>query len=428
MKKRSIPALLLGSIMLLQALPVSAAYQSAEEITLAVRPMHSSEGVYIPEDTQQVYVSPAAAAAGTTLHVGIFIEAERADLNMIVLDLVTDSESLCFDPASYRNPKMDMAEAASVYTLPDGTEFESLFIPYCLGKLSAQGRYNSSCYAMSTNFMEDNRRFRLNWQYGPLGNAESFLGGASDAFSLSEMDAALAAGTAPGEYHIRFDHTDSVAEDENKSRTIITSNETVDSKTAYADLVPGLKDLSVVVGAAQYDGAAQAFRFADETKAASPADLPGTVQVLKDGTLTEAALTNAAFSYAEAPAFPDVVTVPQTSEASLLYDGSPALTAEGRPVNVTYRIGLRGDVDLDGAVTASDAARILIFSARKGAGEEAHIADTEDDAFAQFLGDVNGSSDAQELNASDAACVLIYAAVTGSGQTPDWEKILHPAA
>ena len=63
MKKRSIPALLLGSIMLLQALPVSAAYQSAEEITLAVRPMHSSEGVYIPEDTQQVYVSPAAAAA-----------------------------------------------------------------------------------------------------------------------------------------------------------------------------------------------------------------------------------------------------------------------------------------------------------------------------------------------------------------------------
>ena len=426
MKKQRILACLLGSTLLLQALPAAAVYQNKDDITLAVRPMDSSEGV-ASSGTQQVCVTPAAAAAGTSFRFGVFIEAEYAHMDMINLDLVTDSTSLTFVPESYRNPKTDIVEPAAAYALPDGTPFESILMPYCLGTLSDKGKYSHGCYSCGTNFMDDNKRFRLFWQYGPFGNAESFLGGASDAFSLAEMEASLAPGTAPGVYHIAFDATDSVAEDENRSRTIVTSNEGEGKHASYWELVPGLKDLEIVVAAAQLDGEATAFRYADETKAASPADLHCTAKRLQDGTLADAALTDAAFTYAEAPAFPDVVTEPQTSEAVLLYGGQPVVTAEGKPANVTYRIGCRGDVDMDGSVTASDAARILIFAAQQGAGGEAHIADAENEAFAQFLGDVNGDGITPDLNASDAAFVLIYAAVNGSGNTPDWQKILHPS-
>ena len=423
MKRSFILACLLSSAMLLQPLSAAAAYEK-EDITLALRAMPSAGTL---QDPQRVYVSPSAAAEGTSLHFGIFVEAEYARLDLITLDLVTDSAYLTFVPDSYRNPKTSPAQQASSYTLPDGTVFETVYMPYCLGTLSSQGKYHYSCYSMGSNFMDEQRRFRLTWQYGPSGNAVSFLGGVSDAFSLSEMDAAIAPGTPAGVYHIQFDATDSVKEDENMSRTIVTSNEATDpKKTAYHDLVPGLKNLEIVVAGAQYDGEAAAFRFADETKSASPADLRGTAQRMQDGTLSECAFTDAAFSYAEAPAFPDVVTVPQTSEAALLYDGQPVVTTDGTPVQAAYRIGCRGDVDLDGAVTASDAARILIFAAQQGAGGEAHLADAENEAFAQFLGDVNGDGITPELNASDAAFVLIYAAVNGSGQTPDWQKILHP--
>ena len=63
MKKQRILACLLGSTLLLQALPAAAVYQNKDDITLAVRPMDSSEGV-ASSGTQQVCVTPAAAAAG----------------------------------------------------------------------------------------------------------------------------------------------------------------------------------------------------------------------------------------------------------------------------------------------------------------------------------------------------------------------------
>lgn len=432
MKTPAMIAALLGIAVCAQPLTAAAAYESAEEIALAIRPMEAAEGVWFSEDSQQVYVSPAAALAGTDMHIGVFIETERADLNMITMELQTDSASLTFDPETFRNPKMDMAEEASAYTLPDGTVFETVFMPYCLGTISAKGVYNPKCYSMGHFFPEDCRSLRVNWQYGFFGeddlNASAFLGGNSDAFSFVEMDAKLAAETAPGIYHIGFNATDSVAEDENKSHTIVTSYEGTLQVSAYADLVPCLKPLEIVVGAAQLDGDAAAFRFADDTNAAAPADLRCTVQRLQDGALTEAPLTDENFTYAEAPGFPDVVTEPVTSEAALLCDGMPVLTAAGEPVTAVYRIGCRGDVDLDGAVTASDAARILIFAAQSGAGEPAAMTDPENEAFAEFLGDVNGDGSTCEVNASDAACVLIYAAIKGSGEIPVWTEILHPTS
>ena len=430
MKGQLLAAAVLSAAMFVQPLTAAAAYQSAEEIKLAVRPMQTAEGMYHPEGSQILYITPSAALSGAQMHVGVFIETERADLNMIVLELETSSDRLTFLPDTFRNPKMDMAAEASTYSLPDGTTFESQYLPYCLGTVTEKGLYKPACYTMLHNFPEDGRSFRVNWQYGFYSdedvNATAFLGGKSDAFSFVEMDMQLAAGTAPGVYEIAFNATDSVAEDENKSHTIITSYEGTLSKSAYADLVPGLKPLDIIVGAAQLDGDAEVFRYADDTSTPSPADLTSTIRRLQGGTLTTVSPAEACFTYAEAPVFPDAVTVPETAEALLLCDNQRVLTAEGKPAAITYRIGCRGDVDLDGAVTASDAARILIFAAQQGAGEEASLADAENENFAEFLGDVNGNGVSGELNASDAACVLIYAAINGSGRTPDWQEILHP--
>ncbi len=104
----------------------------------------------------------------------------------------------------------------------------------------------------------------------------------------------------------------------------------------------------------------------------------------------------------------------------------------------TAYIAVKGDVTLTGEADAKDAARILTYSAKIGAGLEAYIyseTDTMMEMFAYFLGDVNGESEdhgltdslgneISDLNAKDSAKILIYAAVYGSGKDADWAVIL----
>jgi len=105
---------------------------------------------------------------------------------------------------------------------------------------------------------------------------------------------------------------------------------------------------------------------------------------------------------------------------------------EGQLVDAsaTVFIGVKGDVNNDGVANASDAAKILIYAAAVGAGEEdvkIYSADNADlERLAYFLGDTNGEStdngksasyDASvesPLNASDAAQVLIYTAAVNA--------------
>ncbi len=104
----------------------------------------------------------------------------------------------------------------------------------------------------------------------------------------------------------------------------------------------------------------------------------------------------------------------------------------------TAYIAVKGDVTLTGEADAKDAARILTYSAKIGAGLEAYIyseTDTMMEMFAYFLGDVTGESEdhgltdslgneISDLNAKDSAKILIYAAVYGSGKDADWAVIL----
>ncbi len=106
----------------------------------------------------------------------------------------------------------------------------------------------------------------------------------------------------------------------------------------------------------------------------------------------------------------------------------------------TAYIAVKGDVTLTGEADAIDAAAILVYAAKYGAGLEAYIySDTEliMEDFAYFLGDVTGESEdhgitdslgneTSHLDAIDSAAILVYAAKVGAGVEADWAKILSP--
>ena len=94
----------------------------------------------------------------------------------------------------------------------------------------------------------------------------------------------------------------------------------------------------------------------------------------------------------------------------------------------TYQITVEeeiclGDANLDGDITAEDAAQILIYAAAKGAGEETvlYSDDAALDAKAKRQADTNGDG---IINAEDAANVLLYAALSGAEFKADWSEIL----
>ncbi|MBR4319373.1 MAG: dockerin type I repeat-containing protein, partial [Oscillospiraceae bacterium] len=70
-----------------------------------------------------------------------------------------------------------------------------------------------------------------------------------------------------------------------------------------------------------------------------------------------------------------------------------------------------GDVDSNGNVNASDAARILVYAAHAGAGTLYEISWEEQDKI-RNLADLNQDN---VVNSKDAAIVLQYAAEYGSG-------------
>ena len=64
-------------------------------------------------------------------------------------------------------------------------------------------------------------------------------------------------------------------------------------------------------------------------------------------------------------------------------------------------------MNLDGTVTAADAADLLIAAAARGAGEDHGLTEAQ-----QAAADVTGDG---KFNADDAAEILIYAAYVGAG-------------
>lgn len=319
-----ITAALLGSAMLLGAMPVQAVYESPEEIAFSLRPMADSAHAY-EIIGNRVTIPYEDAAAGTDVHFGIFIEAEEAELAFIRLELLSDSSSITLHDAADIYEK---SEEAQTYALPDGTSFTTQYAhPYCLAKCNSFGDYLPSAMTMNANLETPGTGIFV-WQ-GGTENTTSFLGGVSDYFSFVEFDVNIAPGTAPGTYHLDFL---AEAEDGKSKPSYITSIlEKEDNKIGYSDLVPTLKGAEIVV---------------------------------------------------------------QAEDAQL-----------------------RGDVDNDGKVNASDAADVLCAAAMYGAtGSYGSLTDTQ-----LAAADVDENA---VVNASDGAYILQYAASKGAGNDPEWGKLI----
>ncbi|MBR4101912.1 MAG: hypothetical protein IKK51_08570 [Oscillospiraceae bacterium] len=90
--------------------------------------------------------------------------------------------------------------------------------------------------------------------------------------------------------------------------------------------------------------------------------------------------------------------------------------------DVAIFVGVKGDADLDSEANAIDAAKVLVYAAARGAGEDVSLYSDENaglETLAYFLADVFGESrdcgeDGSDLNALDAAGILQFAAEKGA--------------
>ncbi len=226
------------------AIPASAAYQSGEEIAFALRPMET-EGCSYETDGNTAFVSTEAAAEGTSVHIGMYIEAEYADLVFLYAYLQSNSANVTFNSETFYNPITYYHDEKQEYTLSNGVTFATRFKPYCFGYINSNNVYVTTSPSLGSNFDEENNSLYLTWMYGLSGaesDTASFLGSTSDELSFVEFDVDLAPGTEPGIYTITF------TEGETENGTPLTAVESNDDTVGYVTTIPTTKQATIVVG------------------------------------------------------------------------------------------------------------------------------------------------------------------------------------
>lgn len=411
----------LAGTMVTASMPVNAIYESKEEIALSLRAMHADEGVYIREDDPGVvYISPEAAASGTTVHFGVFVETEKPDLICMEMRLETDCPEISFVEETFVNPITPIAE--NDYVLPDGRTYTSKFAPYCFGKLNQANVYTLEALSLMCNFKSGENALICTWQHG-TDNISSFLGGASDTYSFIQFDVAIAPGIAPGSHSISF-LEDSSSEYVSNSPTYVSSDSSmIEGARPYTDIIPTLKNVEIIVEGETVKCSKTVYRFAEDKTPLVPADFVGSAELSGSGTVPFESMT---FYHDLSPAEmgieqPTFVSLP------LLYNKYPAVSGNYEPYAVEYAIGKRGDADGSGVVDAMDAMMVLSYAAEKGVGDvKMTNGSAAEEAFALFRANVTEDVTDGEANldASDAAYILTYAALSGSGELPDWDDIL----
>lgn len=433
----NVSALVLCLSALTTAMPVHGAYESADEIAFSLRAM---DGGYIPEtNPNKIYISPEDARNGTLLHTGMFIEAEYADIAYISVVLQSENENMIFHEETFQNRTSFAYDEAQDFTLSDGTSFSTRFKPFCFGRINSMNNYEHGSWVYQESFLE--QEFRLAWSYD-LKNKETmsadFLGGSSDELSFVEFDMQIAPETPAGTYPINFAVKDSFV----VGSTYLTSDDSIPDEenpgkyvSVYHNLVPTLKPLEIVVCETNpiiQTESVDCFRYAYDTTDFTIQDFASEITVNYGGDEFTEDTSSLLETFTAGNPESLYIEQPAVLENYLTFAGIPVETSSGKQASLTYHIGQKGDVNLDGTVNAEDASIILTYSAEHGAGKETFLTDNTDSVkenFAYFLGDVNGESknsgqDGSALDASDASLILQYAALSGSGQDVDWSQLI----
>lgn len=239
-------ALSLCGAMLLPSLSAGAAYQSADEIAFRIEGMNTIG----TEDPQTQYLTREEAKNIGSLHFGIYIDADRAELSLIGVKLTSDTEQLRFDKDTLQQPTVAAYDTplTQFISTADGTqEITTNFKPYCLGTLTSMGVYRPGCYSCTMNVDEEENSFTTLWMYG-IGQATEFLGGAaSNALTFLEFDLLVAPDIAKGTYHIDFETADDAITAEDERLTYIVSDNGTDMVPEYHNMIPTLKGLTFIV-------------------------------------------------------------------------------------------------------------------------------------------------------------------------------------
>ncbi|MBR2087745.1 MAG: hypothetical protein IJ906_11510 [Oscillospiraceae bacterium] len=245
MKRKILPVLLLCTAMLTPTLNAEALEEGAP-IALSIRPMN---GTTAGADGA-VHVSAEEAAAGTKMHIGVFIESDNAEMNRIGVRIQSSDPALTFVPESIITGKDEISETPVTYIIgEDNLTFSTKFRPYCLGVVNDGGFYLPDCYFFTKNLISETDLY-MYWLYG-IGNSKAFLGGASDTLSFFEFDAALAPGTKPGTYSLELIADDAEEDPEGKHLTSIVWDAGTRAKPDYHRVTPALKNLTITVDAAK---------------------------------------------------------------------------------------------------------------------------------------------------------------------------------
>lgn len=418
------------------AFPVSASYQSADEIAFALRGIETEGCGYLVQDNL-VYVAPSAAAAGTSVHIGMFIEAEYADLAILNAEIVSDSPMVTFDPTTYHNPTALYSTEKMTYVTEAGVEFSTRLRPYCFGKINSAGVYQSNSFGVNENFNEENTSFNVMWMHSYTDNLLSaeFFGSRSDEYSFIELDVNIAAGTQPGEYNLLF--ASDITEEEPFGQSFVTSDDSTEEKDIYTEMIPTLKDLKIIVPPSDYLATEypSAYRWLDDATALSGADFFTEDAVMYVGSANGFTAQKLDPSLLDSAVFGlniQYLTDPENfvcgNMFEMQYNGSRFCTLDYWTDDYLFAdvfSGVRGDINEDSTVNAADAAEILVYAAERGAGKENTLS-----RRTYFLADVNegsttcGENDGTALDAKDAGAILQYAAVSGTGVTPDWTEIV----
>ena len=435
-----ISALFLCSVLFTGGLSAGATY-APEDFTISLRAMNGGD---IPEsNANKIYVSPEDAEKGTTLHFGVYLEAEKEDLVILTTHIQSESDMITFDSSTFQTPSNPAYSEAQSFTLPDGTTFSTKFKPYCVGAINSIGNYTPNASGCLPNISEQLLKFTWMANYentgGLVTNTAHFLGGASDYFSFIEFDMNIAAGTASGVYPITF----LTNEDYPDRATSVSSDVSIPDPnpdhagmvlTKYADVIPTLKHAEIVIAEkppALETDIQSCFRFADDDTPFTIEDFPSETSISYGGdSLTFRTDDLLEFFTAGSPAEMDI-EMPVTLQSELSLSGMEIQTSDGSPASLAYRVGMKGDANLDGIVDSKDAAAVLRYAADIGSGQASALTeegDTETERFAYFLADIDGESrdsgeDGSELTAGDAGKILLYAAGNGSGDPVDWESM-----
>ena len=232
--------------------PIQAhAYDSADDFTFALRGIAAADGITImPGDPQTVVVSPKSADEGAIVHMGIYLEAQEADLSIMQMTVTSDTEDITFVKDTFSNPVRAVYATPVEMALPDGTAFTSRYEPYAVGRVK-NGAYDPDG-SLTASFVSAENALYLLWNHSMQDSkvlSASFLGGRSDAYSFVEFDAAIAAGTQPGSYTVGFKKSDDPTLRVDQTPTYLSSDHSPDdgSCSVYVDMIPAMKDVQIIV-------------------------------------------------------------------------------------------------------------------------------------------------------------------------------------